>query len=444
MKKTNGRATNKRNSNETATVSDLVKIQKGLISPRIFTDPMIGELELERIFARSWLFVAHESEVRQPGDFVTRTMGEDPVIVWRGQDGKVRVFLNVCRHRGRRVCGEDMGKAAQMRCPYHGWTYSNVGEVISVPFYEGYQGKLEKEKLGLYEAAKVESYQGLIFANWGVRSESLGDYLGEMRWVLDMLFGRTGDIEVVGPPMRWEADSNWKLAAANFAGDGIHLFTTHGFRGAMGLEDKMRGERVSYRLMTEKGHASALTGFKGRFYLALPQEIWPQLRARLTPDHLRLMEPLLSVVGNIFPNASFLCSGQHTPAEWGGEQTELVSFLTLRVWQPKGVDKMEIWSWCFVDKSAPDWWKEASKECYLRTFGMAGQFEQDDMENWGEVTRALRSPVARRLWLQYQMGLGGPPKERPIPGLKDLYKSSLGDDSERVFYAYWRTLISRE
>jgi hypothetical protein len=251
-------------------------------------------------------------------------------------------------------------------------------------------------------------------------------------------------MEVVGPPMRWEADSNWKLAAANFSGDGVHLFTTHGFRSAMGLEDKMRGERVSYRVTTKKGHGSALSGFNGKFYLALPEELWPRLSAHLTPDHLRLMESLLIVVGNIFPNLSFLCSGQHTPAEWGGEQNSLVSFLTLRLWQPKGPDKMEICSWCFVDKGAPDWWKQASHESYLRTFGMAGQFEQDDMENWGEVTLALRSPAARRIWLQYQMGLDAPPKERPVPGLEDLRRGTLSDDGERAFYDYWHRLMQEK
>lgn len=112
---------------------DLVDVDAGLVSARIFVDEDIYQQELERIFARSWLFVAHESEVPRPGTFVTRSMGEDPVIVWRGADGQVRVLLNVCRHRGRRVCGEDLGQAAQFRCPYHGWTYNSQGELVGVP-----------------------------------------------------------------------------------------------------------------------------------------------------------------------------------------------------------------------------------------------------------------------------------------------------------------------
>src|SRR5712692_5103994 len=83
----------------------------GTVSAKIFVDEDIYRREQERIFGRSWLFLAHDSEIPEPGYFVTRSMGEDPVIVWRGQDRNVRVFLNVCRHRGRRICAEDAGKA---------------------------------------------------------------------------------------------------------------------------------------------------------------------------------------------------------------------------------------------------------------------------------------------------------------------------------------------
>ena len=425
-------------------LSNLVQADKGVVSSRVFSDPEINRLEMERIFTRSWLYVAHESEIPQAGDFVTRSMGDDPVIVWRGQDGKVRVFLNVCRHRGRRVCGEDLGKAAYFKCPYHGWTYNNTGELSSVPFFEGYQGKLDKNSLGLYQAPKVESYHGLIFANWEAKAKSLNDYLGEMKWVLDLLFGRTEGLEVVGAPMRWEVDANWKLGAANFAGDGVHLFTTHGFRSALGLEDKMQGERESFRLITHNGHTSSLTGFKGNYSMGLPKELRPEMKRRLTKEQLKMLEPLLIVVGNVFPNMSFLNSGQHTSEEWGGGDAGdgLVSFLTLRQWQPKGADKMEVWSWCFVDKNASDRWKEASRVSYLRVFGMGGMFEQDDMENWVEVTQALRGPIARRLWLQYRMGLGPARKgRRPVPTLKDMQYGGLNEDAERAFYRYWQKLM---
>ena len=104
---------------------------------------------------------------------------------------------------------------------------------------------------------------------------------------------------------------------------------------------------------------------------------------------------------------------------------------------------MEVWSWCFVDKNGPEWWKEASKQCYLRSFGMAGMFEQDDMENWGEITQALRGPVAQRLWLQYQLGMEvAVAKDWKGPG--KAYSQPLPLDlNERIFYRQWQRMMSR-
>ncbi|MCH6545699.1 MAG: aromatic ring-hydroxylating dioxygenase subunit alpha, partial [Deltaproteobacteria bacterium] len=240
------------------TLDDLIKPAEGLVSSRIFTDPEIYRLELERLFARTWLYVAHESEIPQAGNFVTRQMGEDPVIVSRGRDGKIRVFLNVCRHRGRKICGEDLGTTAKFICGYHGWTYNEVGELIAVPFFEAYQGKLDKSRNGLYQAT-VDTYHGLVFATWNPAAEPLADYLGPMKWVLDLAFGRTEATEVVGPPIRWVTDTNWKLGAANFTGDGFHVFTTHGFSTQLGLHElKATAPPVGYAVSLGNGHGASL------------------------------------------------------------------------------------------------------------------------------------------------------------------------------------------
>ena len=428
--------------------SDLVRADIGEVSGKIFVDPDLYRLEQERVFGKAWLFVAHESEIPKAGDFVTRKMGEDPVIVWRGQDGKVRVFLNVCRHRGRKVCGEDLGCAAQFQCPYHGWTYSNKGELIAVPFYEGYQGRLDKGELGLYEAPRVESYGGMVFASWEKGKGSLGEYLGEMKWVMDLMFRRSDGMEVVGSPMRWEVDANWKLGAANFAGDGTHVYTTHGFEPALGLRT-MRGrsekERpANYVFVTGEGHSATLVSAPAdepaRPYLALPKTLWPQVESRLSREQLDLLRPLVSVVGNLFPNLSFLCNAKQPVPGGAGE---LVSFFTLRQWQPTAPDRMEVWSWCLVDRDAPEEWKKASFLCYTRLFGAAGMFEQDDLENWSEITQALRGPIARRLRLQFKLGLTmTPARDWPGPGM--AYRQSTPVDfSERSFYRRWQERIAR-
>ena len=429
-------------------MTSLVNADEGLVSANIFMDDDIYRAELARVFEPSWLFVAHESELPRPGSFVTRWMAEDPVIVCRGSDGQIRVLLNTCRHRGRGVCSEDLGQTTQFRCGYHGWTYNTQGELVGVPLLDGYQGRLDQAALGLVQAPRVESTHGLVFASWAESAPPLSDYIGPMSFVFDLLFGRSEGLEVVGPPVRWLIPGNWKLAAANFAGDGHHIFTTHGFRTALNLET-IRGERLSYVLPSDYGHACTLScwpkGVTDYPYSRLPEAIWPELKEHLSEDQLDLLANLAIMVGNIFPNCSFLQTASHLPDEWGGSPSDPpVSFLTIRQWQPRGANQMEVWSWQLVDRNAPERWKEVSRQCFTREFGPGGVFEQDDAENWSGITATLKSPAAKRLTLQYRMGLKMDDAQQwPGPGTA-YFKRSFEEFNERVFYAYWHKLMQAE
>ena len=102
----------------------------------IYRDPAVFALEMERIFKRTWVFMAHESELAAAGDYLTMRIGAEPVVVVRGEDGEVRVLVNRCRHRGAVVCERAAGNAKSFRCQYHGWTYRNDGQLVGVPFPE--------------------------------------------------------------------------------------------------------------------------------------------------------------------------------------------------------------------------------------------------------------------------------------------------------------------
>ena len=210
-------------------MTGLVEPEQGRISRRIFIEPAIYEQELEQIFARCWLFLCHDSQIPEPGDFFSTYMGEDPVLVVRDSAGKINAFLNVCRHRGNRLCRADAGNAATFTCAYHGWTYSNDGQLESVPYFrDAYYSELKQEQWGLIPVAQLDSYKGLLFASFDPDAPPLLDYLGEMTWYLDTFFDRReGGIEVLGGMHKWVVPCNWKLPAENFGGDAYHVPWSH-------------------------------------------------------------------------------------------------------------------------------------------------------------------------------------------------------------------------
>ncbi|MPY81668.1 MAG: Rieske 2Fe-2S domain-containing protein, partial [Actinophytocola sp.] len=161
-------------------------------------------MELEQVFARSWLFVGHESQIPNPGDFTQTTMGEDPVIVTRAQDMSIQVLLNSCRHRGAKVCLTDRGNARVFQCKYHNWAYANSGELVGVPLFDSaYFRELDKSQWGLIPVPRVEVAHGLVFGCWDAQAPSLREYLGEMDHYLELMLDRTpGGVEVVAGVQR--------------------------------------------------------------------------------------------------------------------------------------------------------------------------------------------------------------------------------------------------
>lgn len=185
----------------------------------LYTDREVFELELKRVFGGTWLFVGHDSQVRNAGDFYCTKLGRQPVIMVRGGDGKVRVLHNRCAHRGLLVCAEEQGSAKNFRCAYHGWTYAPDGRLISLPLKDGYGPGFDRDiaQYGLKPAARVESYRGFLFASLAADGPSLDDHLGPIKTSFDDMVDRApdGEIEVAGGIFKHYYDGNWKLYIEN-------------------------------------------------------------------------------------------------------------------------------------------------------------------------------------------------------------------------------------
>ena len=143
-------------------------VRLGMIPAVVYSDQGLFEIERQRLFGRTWLFLAHESEIPDPGDYVVRRIVDDSFIVCRDEHGEIRVLFNMCLHRGMQVCRSELGNASHFRCPYHAWTYKNSGELAGVPFHqEAYGGEagLRRHGTALLSAPRVDTAAGLIFAS---------------------------------------------------------------------------------------------------------------------------------------------------------------------------------------------------------------------------------------------------------------------------------------
>jgi len=210
----------------------------------VYTSQAVFDLEMRRIFREGWVFVAHESEVPEVGDYVTKRIADEPVIVARGKDGVIRVLLNRCTHRGNRLCNAEKGNSSAFRCPYHGWTFSNDGSLSGVPMREGYGEEFGavRAELGLVRAPRQESYGGFVFASLAAEGITLLEHVGGARAAIDRLvaLSPTGGVQLSAGWMKHRMFCNWKMVMENNV-DGYHALFTH-----QSVYDAVRPAKVSH------------------------------------------------------------------------------------------------------------------------------------------------------------------------------------------------------
>ena len=393
---------------------DLVSLERGEIDRRIYSDPEIFELEMERIFGRAWLFLCHESQIPESGDFFQSVMGRDNVLVVRQKDGSVRALLNTCAHRGNAVCRAEEGNAKSFLCTYHGWSYGIDGTLKGVPGFKNfYDGELVKTERGLTPVAQMAIYHGFIFGTHDPTAPPLEQYLGATgRLGLDLIACQ-GDMVVVPGIRKFIIDCNWKFAVDNLF-DWYHPQVTHasafqpGVFGGPGGGGEVDIDMSGVEMQSGNElsvPATNITGTKfdqvvvlGEYGHAIggptassPGDAGMGGGWRQTPEALATLGPAgLNVAGHpsIFPST------------W----VTVTSELSLRI--PRSPTSTEIWWFGFVDRNLPTEVREFIVGLQTRLFGPAGVLEQDDGENWSQATMQTHGVGSRRVKQLVNMGLG--------------------------------------
>jgi len=265
------------------------------LAARLYTDPAILEAEKEKIFRREWMAMLHESTVREPGDFRTIEMAGESYLFVRGEDGELRCFHNICRHRGARVAADESGSCSMFRCPYHKWSYDLRGRLIGAPT----MAHVVEEGHSLVEV-KTDQWLGFVFINLDGNAAPLAERLGGLDellspWLteakLDLLY-----------EIPYEGHWNWKLTVEN-ANEGYHVIGSH-FDSANWLipgdltyspSDASRPHYTTYRMPFEEGRSMSEFAFDAVQMENLPDwvnrefrffQIYPNFLISLSPDNV--------------------------------------------------------------------------------------------------------------------------------------------------------------
>jgi phenylpropionate dioxygenase-like ring-hydroxylating dioxygenase large terminal subunit len=370
-------------------------IRTDAVHRSIYTDQHIFDMEMEMIFDKTWVFLAHACEISEEGDYKTTYIGKHPVIVTRLADGSVTALINRCRHRGPIVCQHEYGNSKHFRCPYHSWTYDNSGALIGVPMPQGYPKSFDRSQLGLTKVARVAEYQGFIFGCMTEFGPSLEEHLGGITKFLDayVAVSPTGKIELFEGTQKCGYNGNWKYQLENGV-DPYHVGALHLsavtpeamqiYRQGRGSVVAMDGHGVTDH--TDWGPMPVDASLSGGFNLV------------------------------IFPNLIVLRS-------------------QIRTVRPIAVDRTEIYTNAVRLQNVPDDVNLRRMRDQEFEFGAAGTFFTDDLEIFERTQEGLQSGAVD--WVVFSRGLD---REEMRNG---YLTGGMSDETQhRGMYQNWKRMMT--
>jgi p-cumate 2,3-dioxygenase subunit alpha len=418
-----------------AFIIDDAREKKFLLNREALVSPDVLRDEIRKIFAKCWIYVGHASELKKPGDFVTRRVAGRPLIFGRDATGKVQCFFNTCRHRGALVCSERTGNRRSFTCVYHGWTYRNDGQLMGVPGSDAYAESFDKSTLGLRKPARFESYRDFWFMCLDETAPALKDYLGRATEYMDIVLDQspTGNMEIISGTQEYDVGANWKLMVENSVDD-YHIPTTHstwlaymansGVNVHVPREEGLVLPTKGWAIDLGNGHFTTDNiNFRGRpiakwipIYGEAAKEEIDEIRrdlvARLGPQRAeRVADTNRNLV--IFPNL-VINDG---------------SSVTVRTFYPETASKMHVTAWALGPVEETPSARARRLDAFLTFYGPGGFATPDDIEALEMVQMGLAN-WQEDPWSEMSRGMG-----------KETEQLNSDEHHLRIFWRRWNQMM---
>jgi benzoate/toluate 1,2-dioxygenase alpha subunit len=377
------------------------------VSRAIFDDPVIFELEQQRIFEGGWVFLGIASQAAAAHDYFTTFIGRVPVIVSRDGEGRLHGLVNSCPHKGSRVAQHMQGNARVHVCPYHSWSFDSAGRNKMIKWKKAgcYADSFDAVSHDLSRLPAFAEYRGFLFGSLRVDVPPLDEYLGEARKLLDLVVDQGDEgLELVPGKVTFTFDANWKLQLENCA-DAYHFTSTHpSYIKVLEQRQAQADEAVVKSIFEDTdywtGETSGIAGGSyaiehghalnwGRFGLSDARPIYDKAD-KLAQQHGAAKRDWMFNMRNltIFPNLQI--------AENASSQ--------LRVIRPLSAGRTEMQTWCIAPKGESAEARRQRIRQYEDFFNPSGMATPDDTVTYENCQRGFASRVEP--WLQgYARGM---------------------------------------
>lgn len=410
----------------------------------IFTDEELFELEMKYIFEGNWVYLAHETQIPNVGDYFTTYIGRQPIVISRSKDGNLNALINACSHRGAMLCRRKTDNRTTFTCPFHGWTFNNTGKLLKVKDSRGagYPEQFNKEgSHDLTKVARFENYRGFLFGSLNPDVLPLQEHLGETTKIIDMIVDQSPEgLEVLRGASTYTYDGNWKLQAENGA-DGYHVSATH-WNYAATTSRRSTGESTNETKAMDAGGWDKQKGgyysFEHGHLLLWTEWLDPSNRPLFDRrDELvtRYGEAKADWMINISRNLC-LYPNVYLMDQFGSQ---------IRHFRPISVDKTEVTIYCIAPKGESDAARANRIRQYEDFFNATGMATPDDLEEFRSCQKTYLATAAP--WNDMSRGathqITGPDENADKIGLKPISSGARTEDEGLypIQHGYWRSTM---